>query len=148
MKKEFSKYLACGVLVNTLWFAALLLLSENFFLDTLELSAWELFGLLQVSGCTTALVFRRAITSASVWKSLVLGLGLPFFALYMFVVSMLLYKVTTGGLGGGDIGASFIYGPFYLVSFGYVVFPLGVSSQFIMRWAGSGMRKLPAESAT
>ena len=140
MNKELSKYLGCGVLVNSGWIVALVFLSQDFFLDTLELSSWDFFVLMQVAGCATALLFKKTIIRASVRKSFALGLGLPFFALYAFIISMLLYKLVNGGLGGGDIGASFVYGPVFLVSFGYVIFPLGITSQFIMRWAGWGMR--------
>ena len=144
--KRNIRYCTSAILVNCLWYVVLVYFQAKFFLGTLELSPWELLVLFQISGMTTAIVFKNQITKASEVKGLLLGLMLPFFALYAFVMPMLIYKAIFGGLGGGDIDAALFWGPFFLAKLFYLIAPLGLLSQFVMRRVYASAMIFSAES--
>lgn len=146
--KRNIRYCISAILVNCLWYVVLVYFQTKFFLGTLELSPWELLVLFQISGMTTAIVFKNQITNASKAKSVLLGLTLPFFALYAFVTPMLIYKAIFGGLGGGDIGAALFWGPFFLAKMFYLIAPLGVLSLFVMRRVYASAKIFGAESSS
>ena len=139
MRKKVPYYVS-AILINCFWFTSLLFFHHKFFLGTLVLSHLELFVLFQTAGLTTAILFKRQITEASNRKSIFLGLILPFFALYVFIIPMLIYKAIFGRLGGGDVASALFYGPFFLVQFFYLTAPLGLLSQFTLRMVARNSR--------
>ena len=137
MKTAPLEYFGGAALLSACWYPVLLIppdLREA--LSALELSAPESILLLGVGGVTISAVFRKAIIEARGLKCVALGALLPFVAMLVFVVAMLLYKGVQGGLGGGDIPSAFIYGTLFTLTGAYVVAPMGIVSELAMRWLG------------
>ena len=131
-------YYGAAVLVSACWYPALRLAPQlREAMEALELGTHELIGMLVIAGVATAALFRKRITCASGLKSLSLGALLPFLAMLLFVSSMLLYKGIRGRHGGGDVPAALAYAPVFTLMGAYVVVPMGILSQFVMRWVGS-----------
>ena len=135
---RFPLYLFAAVGLNVLWYFVLLIPPNmrKTLGSALELNFLEAMVLLQFGGLLTAVVFRRWIISARGWGNLLRGMILPFIAGYTFIIAMLFYKSVAVGLGGGDIGTSLVYGPWFMLTAWYVVFPMGLLCQFVMKWAG------------
>ena len=144
MMKSALQYYGGAALLNACWYPVLLLpLQLREALYALELTVPEKILLLELAGLSTAAVFRNAIIGARGLNCLVLGAILPFFGMLVFVVAMLMYMGVQGRLGGGDIGLSLVYGPVFTLMGAWVVVPMGIISEFVMRWLG---RQIRAES--
>ncbi len=138
-----SYYIVVALVLNLIWYLVLSgvpsPLSEA--LRSIELAPLEAIALFQIAGLFVAIVFKQRIGLARSWAAILLAIVVPFVAGYVFIVSMLLYKIALGSLGGGDISASLFWGGVIILKSGHIVFPLGLLSQLLMRRVGNRKAK-------
>ena len=130
------KYCLVAVLVSVLWWP-LLQVAPNMrkFLgprSPLEIGIVAQVVLFAIAGLTTAVVLRRLIVRTRGAWSVVCGAVLAFVTAEIFCVILVAYQTA---LGNTDVWHAVIWGPFFAAQAFYVVIPLGIASQLVMRKA-------------
>ena len=130
------KYLFVSSAVGLLWYPALRMAPPTRkALTHIEMSLFETLGLFLLSGLGVAHLFRRWISNAKGLGNVFLGAGIPFAATFVFILLLLAYKAVSGKLGGGDIGSALFWGPMFVGMSAYVVIPMGILSQYALKWS-------------
>ncbi|MHC4414785.1 MAG: hypothetical protein ACYS0G_05830 [Planctomycetota bacterium] len=137
MSKSSIRYLVTAVLISLCWYL-LLQIAPNIrgILGgprVLEVGTPVQLLLFAIAGTATAILFRSWITRARGATNIILGTLLPFVSAEIFCIFLVLYHLVRGTT---DVWHAIIWGPWVALVAFWIVIPLGIATQFAMRWAG------------